>query len=228
MIWCKASLKLKWHTNTGNESKKWSKMYSTEAGSEEKIPKREAKNDPQFTKSHMIGAGTRYGKQLSSLTVRADTLRRCIKERDKRINELEDLLRSSNERADELERMIVDMQQSLFWQLLSRYQSGFVERVLPLGTGRREKYDLAQEGGRILVNKGWRAFCRSLINPRNMESGFNSEHSGKEASLLKERNGQNEYNLKKYILLKNAEIRADKNSVKTELENIIKMLNAEI
>jgi len=46
--------------------------------------------------------------------------------------------------------------------------------------------------------------------------------------LLKERNGQNEYNLKKYILLKNAEIRADKNSVKTELENIIKMLNAEI
>ena len=221
-------MKLKWHTNTGNESKKWSKMYSTEAGSEEKIPKREAKNDPQFTKSHMIGAGTRYGKQLSSLTVRADTLRRCIKERDKRINELEDLLRSSNERADELERMIVDMQQSLFWQLLSRYQSGFVERVLPLGTGRREKYDLAQEGGRILVNKGWRAFCRSLINPRNMESGFNSEHSGKEASLLKERNGQNEYNLKKYILLKNAEIRADKNSVKTELENIIKILNAEI
>ena len=203
-------------------------MYSPEAGSEEKIPKQEAKKDPQFAKSDMIGAGTRYGKQLYSLTVRADTFRRCIKERDKRISELEDLLRSSNERADELERMIVDMQQSLFWQLLSRYQSGFVERVLPLGTGRREKYDLAQEGGRILVNKGWRAFCRSLINPRNMESGFNSEHSGKEASLLKERNGQNEYNLKKYILLKNAEIRADKNSVKTELENIIKILNAEI
>ena len=203
-------------------------MYSPEAGSAEQIPKQEAKKDPQFAKSDMIGAGTRYGKQLYSLSIRADTLRRCIKERDKRISELEDLLRSSNERADELESIIVDMQQSILWQLLNRYQSGFVERVLPRGTGRREKYDFAQEGGRILFNKGWRTFYRSFINPRSMESGFNSEHLGKEAYLLKERNGQNEYNLKKYILLKNAEIRADKNSVKTELENIIKMLNAEI
>ena len=208
-------------------------MYLPEAGSEEKIPKRKAKNDPQFAKSDMIGAGTRYGKQLSSLTVRADTLRRCIRERDKRISELEDLLRSSNERADELERMIVDMQQSLLWQLLSRYQSGFLERVLPLGTGRREKYDLAQEGGRILFNKGWRAFCRNLIHPRSMEGSFNSEHSRKEASSLNERNGQTECNFKnyggkKFILLKNAEIRADKDAVKTELEDIIKILNAEI
>jgi len=39
-------------------------MYLPEAGSEEKIPKRKAKNDPQFAKSDMIGAGTRYGKQL--------------------------------------------------------------------------------------------------------------------------------------------------------------------
>jgi len=208
-------------------------MYLPEAGSEEKIPKRKAKNDPQFAKSDMIGAGTRYGKQLSSLTVRADTLRRCIRERDKRISELEGLLRSSNERADELERMIVDMQQSLLWQLLSRFQSGFLERVLPLGTGRRKKYDLAQEGGRILFNKGWSAFCRSLINPRSKESSFNSEHSRKEASSFNERNGQTECNFKnyggnKFILLKNAEIRADKDAVKTELENIIKILNAEI
>lgn len=181
----------------------------------------------------MIGAGTRYGKQLSSLTVRADMFRRCIKERDKRISELEDLLRSSNERADELERMIVDMQQSLLWQLLIRYQSGFVERVLPLGTGRREKYDLAQKGGRILFNKGWRAFCRSLINPRGTRSCFDSENSRKEASSLNERNWQTEYNYKnyggkKFILLKNAEIRADKDAVKTELENILKKLNGEI
>jgi len=208
-------------------------MYSPEAGGEEKIPRREAKNDPQFAEFDMIGAGTLYGKQLSSLAVRADTLRRCIKERDKRINELEDLLRSSNERADELERIIVNIQQSLLWQLLNRYQSGFIERVLPLGTGRREKYDLAQEGGRILFNKGWRAFCRNLIHPRSMEGSFNSEHSRKEASPLNERNGQaecnfNNYGGKKYILLKNAEIRAEKNSVKTELENIIKILNAEI
>ena len=208
-------------------------MYLPEAGSEEKIPKRKAKNDPQFAKSDMIGAGTRYGKQLSSLTVRADTFRRCIKERDKRISELEDLLRSSNERADELERMIVDMQQSLLWQLLIRYQSGFVERVLPIGTGRREKYDLAQKGGRILFNKGWRAFCRSLINPRGTRSCFDSENSRKEASSLNERNWQAKYNYKnyggkKFILLKNAEIRADKDAVKTELENILKKLNGEI
>ncbi len=208
-------------------------MYSPEAGSEEKIPKQEAKKDPQFAKSDMIGAGTRYGKQLYSLTVRADTFRRCIKERDKRISELEDLLRSSNERADELERMIVDMQQSLLWQLLIRYQSGFVERVLPIGTGRREKYDLAQKGGRILFNKGWRAFCRSLINPRGTQSCFDSENSRKEASSLNERNWQAKYNYKnyggkKFILLKNAEIRADKDAVKTELENILKKLNGEI
>ena len=181
----------------------------------------------------MIGAGTRYGKQLSSLMVRADTFRRCIKERDKRISELEDLLRSSNERADELERMIVDMQQSLLWQLLIRYQSGFVERVLPIGTGRREKYDLAQKGGRILFNKGWRDFCRSLINPRGTRSCFDSENSRKEASSLNERNWQAKYNYKiyggkKFILLKNAEIRADKDAVKTELENILKKLNGEI
>ena len=208
--------------------KKWSKMYSPEARSEEKVPRWAGEKDLRFTGSDIIDAGTRNSKQLSALSIRADTLRQCIRERDKRINELEDLLRSSNEMADELERIIAEMQQSLLWQLLNRYQSGFVERVLPRGTGRREKYDFAQEGGRILFNKGWRAFYRSFINPRSMESGFNSEHLGKEAYLLKERNGQNEYNLKKYILLKNAEIRADKNSVKTELENIIKMLNAEI
>jgi len=144
-------------------------------------------------------------------------LRQCIRERDKRINELEDLLRSSNERADELERIIAEMQQSLLWQLLSRYQSGFVERVLPHGTGRREKYDFALEVGRVLLNNGWGSFCRSVINPRSMQSCFDSEHSRKEA-----------YEEKKYILFKNAGIRADKGAVKTELETIIKLLNAEI
>lgn len=208
-------------------------MYSPEARSEEKVPRWAGEKDLQFTGSDIIDAGTRNSKQLSALSIRAETLRQCIRERDKRINELEDLLRSSNERADELERIIAEMQQSLLWQLLSRYQSGFVERVLPHGTGRREKYDFALEVGRVLFNNGWVSFCRSVTNPRSMRSCFNSEHSRKETSSLNERNGQAECNFKnyggkKFILLKNAEIRADKDAVKTELENILKRLNSEI
>jgi hypothetical protein len=62
-----------------------------------------------------------------------------------------------------------------------------------------------------------------------MRSCFDSENSRKGASSLNERDGQAKCNGgKKFILLKNAEIRADKDAVKTELENILKRLNGEI
>lgn len=208
-------------------------MNTPEAGSEDEMPKWIGERDLRFAGPDIVGAETRYYKQISAFTVRVNTLRRCIRERDKRINELEDLLKSSNERADELECTIADMQRSVLWQLLRKYQFGFVERVLPRSTGRREKYDFALKSGKVLFNKGWSSFYKSFINPRSMQSRFDSEHSRKEASSLKERNEPSRCNFKnyggkKFILLKNAEIRADKNAVKTELEDILKRLNGEI
>jgi len=61
-----------------------------------------------------------------------------------------------------------------------------VERALPSGTGRREKYDLALKAGRILLNEGWSGLYKSFINPRSMQRRFNPEHSINEALSLED------------------------------------------
>lgn len=159
-------------------------------------------------------------KQASALRVRADVLEKWVKERDQRINELEDQLRSSRDKAHELELKIIgrdqrinelndllkrsnewvqelkstisDMQRSVLWQLLMKYQIGFVDRALPHGTVRREKYDLAIKGARILFNEDGSGFCKNFINFRSMKHHFNSQSSEKEAPSSQEKIEQSE------------------------------------
>jgi ubiquinone/menaquinone biosynthesis C-methylase UbiE len=133
-------------------------------------------------------------KQISALTVRADTLEQCVIEKDQRINELDGLLRSSNDKANKLNCIITDMQQSVVWQILMKYQFGFVEKALPHGTRRREKYDLALDEGRILVNNSWCSF-KWLLNFLHIQHHINAETSEKEVSSFGERNEQPEEEL---------------------------------
>ena len=119
--------------------------------------------------------------QLRSSRDKAHELELKIIGRDQRINELNNLLKRSNEWADELKSTIADMQRSVLWQLLMKYQIGFVNKALPQGTVRREKYDLALKGARILFNEGGSSFCKSFINFRSMQHSFNSGPAENEA-----------------------------------------------
>ena len=161
-----------------------------------------------------------HDKQISAPAVRADILEMRVKERDQQIYELEDQLRSSRDKAHELELKIIgrdqrinelndllkrsnewvhelkstisDMQRSILWQMLMKYQMGFVNRALPHGTVRREKYDLALKGARILFNEGGSSFCKSFINIRSMQHCFNSERAENEAPSYQEKIEQSE------------------------------------
>lgn len=95
---------------------------------------------------------------ISKLERRASILNLALSERDGKIEGLAEQLRHSENEAQRLEREISDMRRSIVWQLLMRYHVGFVERCMPPGTGRRGCYNLALEGGRVLVNEGFRSF----------------------------------------------------------------------
>jgi hypothetical protein len=125
--------------------------------------------------------------QLRSLSDKAHELELEIIGRDQCINELNDLLRSSNEWVHELKCTIADMQRSVLWQLLDKYQIGFVDRALPHGTGGREKYDSALKCARILFDEGLSSFFKSSINFRGTQRRFNSEPSENETSSSQER-----------------------------------------
>lgn len=103
-------------------------------------------------------------------------------ERDQRINELDGLLRISNDRIHELNYAISNMERSIVWQLLMKYQLGIVERALPHGTRRRKKYDLVLKGGRILINDGWSSFYKSFINPGRTQHQIYAGQSEKKVS----------------------------------------------
>ncbi|MHB8117573.1 MAG: hypothetical protein ACYDHX_02425 [Methanothrix sp.] len=130
--------------------------------------------------------------QLRSSRDKAHELELKIIGRDQRINELNDLLKRSNDWAHELKSTIADMQRSVLWQLLMKYQIGFVERALPHGTVRREKHDLAIKGARILFNEGWSSFYKNFINFRSTQHRFNSEPAENEAPSSQERIEQSE------------------------------------
>ena len=86
------------------------------------------------------------------------SLDRTLSERDVSIANLKDKLSKSECHAIYMEKEVIEMRRSIVWQLLMKYHNGFVERALPHDTGRRNKYDLALKGGRILVNEGWESF----------------------------------------------------------------------
>jgi amicoumacin kinase len=63
-----------------------------------------------------------------------------------------------------LSSQIVEMRQSILWQLIMIYQNGFVERFLPVESKRRKGYDLCIKGARVLANEGASKFCAKLYN----------------------------------------------------------------
>ena len=130
---------------------------------------------------------------------KAHELELKVIERDLRINELDGLLRISNERVHELNYAISNMERSIVWQLLMKYQLGIVERALPHGTRRRKNYDLVLSGGRILINDGWSSFYKSFINPDSTQHRINAGQSEKKVSSSEEGNEQPENELLVHI-----------------------------
>ncbi len=60
--------------------------------------------------------------------------------------------------ANDLRTKIADIQGSILFKLIKKYEDGFVNPVLPRGTYRRRIYDLGLDGGRILANDGFGSF----------------------------------------------------------------------
>ena len=82
------------------------------------------------------------------------SLDQVVSEREGRIAELDENLRHSESHAQQLENEITEMRRSIVWQFVMKYHCEFVDRFLPLNSGRRKVYDLGIKGGRILVNEG--------------------------------------------------------------------------
>jgi hypothetical protein len=89
-------------------------------------------------------------------------LDQIIMDLDKRLEERDQNIREISDHAEDLEYKIIKMQRSIIWQLMMKFNNGFVERALPQGSQQREIYDLGIEGGTILVNYGWRNFIISV------------------------------------------------------------------
>jgi predicted RNase H-like nuclease (RuvC/YqgF family) len=74
-----------------------------------------------------------------------------LKEREEQISALTKQSQDANERAIELNRQINEMLESMGWQLMMKFHKGFVERVLPQKTRRRNAYDHGLKFGRSLI-----------------------------------------------------------------------------
>lgn len=72
---------------------------------------------------------------------------RKIAEKEKMISEL-------NEQNAELKARLQTIELSLTWQMTMLYHNRIVESCFPVGSRRRNSYDLAIEGVRILINEG--------------------------------------------------------------------------
>jgi len=76
--------------------------------------------------------------------------------RDQEINTivLYDQIGNLNARNKILECEIAEINRSILWRTMMGFHNGFVERILPRGSKRRNNYDLGLKAGRILVNDG--------------------------------------------------------------------------
>ena len=95
---------------------------------------------------------------LQSRDTQITELTSTLQSRDTQIIELTSTLQSRDTQIIELTSTLQSMQQSIVWRLLMKYHSGFVERMLSHGTGRRKLYDLGIIGLRTIVNEGWKSF----------------------------------------------------------------------
>ena len=111
-------------------------------------------------------------KTIENLSILEKELNKTKLEKNKTIENLSILEKELNETKLEknkaienvsiLEKELNEMKQSISWQLTSKYQKIFVDRLLPHNTRRRAFYDMNLRGGRILFNEGFGSFWKSL------------------------------------------------------------------
>lgn len=94
--------------------------------------------------------------QVEQLTEETQSLQVTISERDAQVASLDEQTRQQAIQLMQLSNELASMKQSVVWRLLMKFHNGFVERVLPPSTRRREIYDLGLKGGRILFDEGLR------------------------------------------------------------------------
>lgn len=95
-------------------------------------------------------------ERVEQLTGEAQSLQRTLADRDAQVASLDEQTRQQATQLMQLSNELASMKQSVVWRLLMKFHNGFVERVLPPSTRRREIYDLGLRGSRILVDEGLR------------------------------------------------------------------------
>jgi GT2 family glycosyltransferase/molybdenum cofactor biosynthesis enzyme MoaA len=84
------------------------------------------------------------------------SLKETLADRDTQVASLDEQTRQQATQLMQLSNELASVKQSIVWRLLMKFHNGFVERVLPPSTRRREIYDLGLKGGRILFDGGLR------------------------------------------------------------------------
>jgi O-antigen biosynthesis protein len=102
----------------------------------------------------------------------------------KKISELDHRLRENYIHSLSLEEEIEIMKGTILWQIGSKFQKNIIEKTLPEGTKKREKFNLAIRGGRILINKGMKNFIREYSAYRKTELKKIEIRSGLSNSII--------------------------------------------
>jgi len=123
--------------------------------------------------------------RVTNLEQHSKNLETIISESESRVTnleqhskDLENIIRDKESQIANISHQLQSMQESMVWQLLMKFDHGFVERVLPLGTRRRRQYDLAIRKGKLLVKKELQKKIVSLDKNREIDrspsSGLNN------------------------------------------------------
>ena len=112
-----------------------------------------------FHEQKMDADGSLANYQIHNLQSQIRGYEIHLERADEKIEEMQHILADRDEKIEE-------MRNSVVWQLMMVYHNGFVERIMPQGTGRRKKYDIGLKGIRILINEGYRSLywnCRQYV-----------------------------------------------------------------
>jgi len=129
--------------------------------SEEKEKAREEVRSLNQAVLERDGRIVELGEEVLRAEERIASLDQALSEREGKTEKLIEELQKSGSQVRYLENEIRETQRSIVWQLTMKYHNTFVERGLTQGTRRRNMYDLAIKGGRVLINDGWGGFWRS-------------------------------------------------------------------
>ncbi len=112
---------------------------------------------------------------LQERDTQINEITRSLQERDTQINEITRKLQERDTQINELNCSLQSMQESIVWNLLLKFHYGVVDRLLPPGTRRRNRYDIRLKGGRALVAQGRRSFLGQVKD--HYFPGKNAQHT---------------------------------------------------